>query len=149
MSTTTVTPEYDENGNYTPAPGTEYPFSISDIARATARVLGPGWTAESGPWGVSGTLSGPYSTDFTFCIDEQDDLVIAYRPSTDDDFPEDPELPDPATKCDAGAYLELASADDGLDELAEQSAAAIRAITGDAPAGCGQPYLDAATTVRR
>ena len=26
---------YDENGNYTPQPGTEYPFAVSDIARAT------------------------------------------------------------------------------------------------------------------
>ncbi|MFD8903069.1 hypothetical protein [Streptomyces ardesiacus] len=86
--------------------------------------------AESGSWGITGTLAGPYSTKFTFCIDYEDDLVIAYRYSTDDDFPKDPELPERAIKCDAGVYLELASAADGLDSLAERSAAAIRAITG-------------------
>ncbi|MEV0965523.1 hypothetical protein AB0J25_23585 [Streptomyces sp. NPDC049910] len=130
MSTRTATPLYDANGNYNPAPGTEYPFSISDIARATARLLGDGWTAESGSWGITGTLAGPCSTEFTFCVDYEDDLVIAYRYTTDDDFPDAPKLPEGALKCDAGVYLELASASDGLDSLAERSAAAIRAITG-------------------
>jgi hypothetical protein len=130
MNTTTTTPLYDANGNYCPAPGTEYPFSISDIARATARLLGDGWTAESGCWGVSGTLAGPCSTRFTFRIDEEDDLTIAYSYSTDNDFPQDPRLPEGVIRCDAGAYLELASAAEGLDNLAERSAAAIRAITG-------------------
>ncbi|MFE6639536.1 hypothetical protein ACFVFT_38520 [Streptomyces tendae] len=130
MTATTAAPLFDENGNFDPAPGTEYPFSISDIARATARLLGDGWTAESGCWGVSGTLSGPCSTDFAFVVDYEDDLIIEYRYSTDDDFPEDPELPKAAIKCDSGVYLERASASDGLDALAERSAAAIRAITG-------------------
>ncbi|WP_331731956.1 hypothetical protein OG613_49125 (plasmid) [Streptomyces sp. NBC_00015] len=117
------------DANDTPAPGREHPFSISDIARATARLLGDDWTAKSGSWGTVGTLAGPYSTKFTFSIDHEDDLVIDYRYSTDDDFPEDPELPEGTVKCDAGVYLESASAADGLDSLAERSAAAIRAIT--------------------
>ncbi|MCX5182590.1 hypothetical protein [Streptomyces sp. NBC_00268] len=121
---------YYTQGNYTPAPGTEYAFSISDIARATAKLLGDGWMAESGSWGITGVVAGPYSTEFTFCIDYEDDLVIEYQYSTDDDFPKKPELPDGVLRCDAGVYLEEASSAKGLDALAERSAAAIRAVTG-------------------
>lgn len=128
--TSTIGTDYDEHGRYMPAPGTEYPFSVSDIARATARLLGADWTAESGPWGTTGTLTGPHSADFTFLVDEESDLLIDYRYSTDDDFPEHPELPDGVLTCDSGVYLELASSTDGLDALAEKSAAAVRAITG-------------------
>ena len=131
MTTTTdAAPLFDENGNYSPAPGTEYPFSISDIARAAARILGPDWTAESGYWGVSGTLSGPRAAKFEFFVDEWGDLCIGYRESTDNDWPENPELPKGIRRSDIGVYLELASAVDGLEHLAEQSAAAVRAITG-------------------
>ncbi|MFF8431748.1 hypothetical protein ACF07Y_42815 [Streptomyces sp. NPDC016566] len=115
---------------YHPAPGTEYPFSISDIAYATAKLLGDGWMAESGPWGISGVVAGPYSTEITFCIDYEADLVIEYRYSTDDDFPDKPELPDGVVTSDAGVYLELACAGDGLDMLADRAAAAIRAVSG-------------------
>lgn len=125
---------FDENGNYTPAPGTEYPFSISDIARATARLLGQGWTAESGYWGVSGALAGPYTAEFEFVVDYQGDLTLTYTQYEDDGFPDSPELPDGVKECGEGVYLELASAADGLDNLAERSAAAIRAVTGYDPA---------------
>ncbi|MFI8206656.1 hypothetical protein [Streptomyces sp. NPDC085937] len=127
---TSTATAYDEHGRYMPAPGTEYPFSISDIARATARILGPDWMAESGYWGVSGTLSGPRSAQFEFFIDEWGDLCIGFRRSTDDNWPEEPELPDGILRGDFGVYLELASAADGLDSLAERSAAAVRAVTG-------------------
>lgn len=126
----TSTLDYDEHGRYMPAPGTEYPFSVSDIARATARLLGPDWMAESGAWGVSGTLSGPHSADFAFFVDEESDLCIGFRHSTDDDWPETPELPEGVLSCDFGVYLELATSAEGLDNLAERSAAAVRAITG-------------------
>ncbi|MFF7415652.1 hypothetical protein [Streptomyces lydicus] len=42
-------PLFDEHGNYTPQPGTEYPFSVSDLARATARRLGAGLSARKAP----------------------------------------------------------------------------------------------------
>ncbi|MEU9662627.1 hypothetical protein [Streptomyces chartreusis] len=115
-----------------PAPGTTYPFAIADIAHATARLLGHGWSAKStsGRWGVTGKVLGPCSTAFTFLVDEDDHLTIAFWYSTDDDFPETPKLPDGVIKCDAGVYLEHAAITDGLNPLAEQAAAAIRAITG-------------------
>lgn len=49
----------DDHGRYAPAPGTEYPFSISDIARAAAPLLGDDWQAEAGTWGASGTVMSP------------------------------------------------------------------------------------------
>ncbi|MCG8971824.1 hypothetical protein [Streptomyces sp. CL12-4] len=130
MSTTTTAPEYDENGNYTPAPGTEYPFSISDIARATARILGAGWTAESGYWGTSGVVSGPFTAEFEFLVDNEGDLCITYDHFVVDGFPEVPALPDGVKDCPGGVHLVLACSADGLDSLAERSAAAIRAVTG-------------------
>ncbi|MFD6783563.1 hypothetical protein [Streptomyces diastaticus] len=45
MSSTPI--PFDVLGRYNPAPGTEYPFSVSDIARATAHMLGPEWDTES------------------------------------------------------------------------------------------------------
>ncbi|MFE1206395.1 hypothetical protein ACFW5V_32430 [Streptomyces sp. NPDC058762] len=179
MTTTTVTPDaplYDENGNYSPAPGTEYPFSISDIARATARLLGAGWRAESGYWGVTGAIAGPYDSEFEFVVDYDGDLSITYTPYEVDSFPDEPELPENVKDCGEGVYLERACVADGLDTLAERSAAAIRAVSGynaddfdfessasrqhyidtgrflrkgeTEPIGCGQHYLDAATHTR-
>ncbi|MER7952028.1 hypothetical protein ABTY59_32020 [Streptomyces sp. NPDC096079] len=121
----------DEHGRYSPAPGTEYPFSVSDIARATAALLGPDWTAESGYYGVTGTVSGPYVTTFTFQVDYEGDLEIVYGdPVVDDNWPEMPELPDDVDFTDSGVYLVGACAPDGLDSHAERSAAVIRAVTG-------------------
>ncbi|KNE78790.1 hypothetical protein AB0B04_18915 [Streptomyces xinghaiensis] len=115
-----------------PAPGTEYPFSISDIAHATAQLLGEGWSAESGPWGTSGVVSSPYptGTGFEFLVDYECDLVIHYERYACDAFPENPELPRDVHACDGGIYLGAACAADGLEDLARRSAAAIRAITG-------------------
>ncbi|MEU8911738.1 hypothetical protein [Streptomyces nigrescens] len=47
---------YDDQGRYSPAPGTEYPFSVSDIGHAAVQLLGPGWEAESVPWGVGASI---------------------------------------------------------------------------------------------
>ncbi|MFE5923160.1 hypothetical protein [Streptomyces sp. NPDC056468] len=126
-------PLFDEHGNYTPSPGTEYPFAISDIARATAKLLGQGWTAESGYWGVTGALAGPYTAEFEFVVDYQGDLILTYTPYEADGFPDSPELPDGVKECGEGVYRDLASAADGLDNLAERAAAAIRAVTGYNP----------------
>ncbi|MER5301378.1 hypothetical protein ABT039_18150 [Streptomyces lasiicapitis] len=51
-----VTLPYDEHGRYHLKPGTEYPFSISDIARAAVQILGPNWEVEPLPWGVGGYI---------------------------------------------------------------------------------------------
>ncbi|MEV7691378.1 hypothetical protein [Streptomyces bungoensis] len=80
----TTTPDlslYDEHGNYVGAPGTEYPFSISDIAHATARLLGPDWTSAAGDWGVTGSdeAPSPHRTLYTLTIDYQGDLCITYQ----------------------------------------------------------------------
>ncbi|MFJ5142680.1 hypothetical protein [Streptomyces sp. NPDC088707] len=123
----------------TPVPeplyGVEYPFSISDIAHATAARLtadlGDEWTAEAGYWGVTGTISGPCIASFTFRIDYEGDLVIDYEGRyVDDGFPEDPELPENVVRTDDGVALMDACAPVGFDTLAEQSAAAIRAVIG-------------------
>ncbi|MFF9158290.1 hypothetical protein ACF1AB_39385 [Streptomyces sp. NPDC014846] len=125
---------FDENGNYSPAPGVEYPFSISDIARATAARLGVGWQAESGYWGIDGSVAGPYAAKFGFTVDYEGDLCITFRRFNQDGLPESPAMPDGAKLYGEGVYLEGACAADGLDTLAERSAAAIRAVTGYDPA---------------
>ncbi|MGW6569828.1 hypothetical protein [Streptomyces sp. NPDC054975] len=66
---------YDKHGRYSPAPGTEYPFSISDIARRAVVILGPCWTAESGFMGVSGTISAPDSTTYLLAVGDLGDTV--------------------------------------------------------------------------
>ncbi|MEU5748163.1 hypothetical protein ABZ804_21825 [Streptomyces sp. NPDC047726] len=125
---------YDEDGNYSPVPGTEYPFAVSDLARAVRALLGKGWTAESGHWGTTGTLTGPYTASFTFQIDYEGDLCVEYDLLVCDAWPESPSLPDDFRDWDHGVYLALACSADGLDRLAEQHADAIRAITGYDPA---------------
>ncbi|MFE5406813.1 hypothetical protein ACFQ9Z_37090 [Streptomyces sp. NPDC056580] len=67
-------------------------------------------------------------------MDYEGDLCIVYEAHPRDRFPDSPTLPEGVTKYDQGVYLEHASAADGLDALAERSAAAIRAITGRHPA---------------
>lgn len=47
---------HDDHGRYTPEPGTEYDFSVSDVGRAAVQILGPVWHAESTPWGVGAYL---------------------------------------------------------------------------------------------
>ncbi|MFB8120581.1 hypothetical protein ACFC51_32545 [Streptomyces sp. NPDC055962] len=148
---TTVQPEapatpvvddlYDEDGNYTPAPGVEYPFAVSDVARAVARLLGKGWTAESGAWGTTGTVSGPDGATFTFQVDYEADLCVEFSRSEDDGWPESPELPEDFHEWDHGVHLALACSADGLDYLAEKYADAIRAITGYAPAKTDAPQV--------
>ncbi|MFJ4342630.1 hypothetical protein [Streptomyces sp. NPDC088915] len=71
---------------YDPAPGTEYPYVISDYAREAARILGDGWGADSGFIGAYGLLWGPdVPTLHVFvdhCFPDQVDLVVApyYNP---------------------------------------------------------------------
>ncbi|WP_326581851.1 hypothetical protein OIE69_44320 (plasmid) [Actinacidiphila glaucinigra] len=62
--------------SYEPAPGTEYPYSVSDIARAAAKLLGPGYHAESGHWGVTGAITGPHGQSITIGVDHEGDLYV-------------------------------------------------------------------------
>lgn len=65
----------DQHGHYNPALGTEYPFSIGDIAFATARVLGDGFTGDSGCWGVTGQVHGAGDSS-TIGVDYEGDLCL-------------------------------------------------------------------------
>lgn len=112
------------------------PFSIADIAAATARRLGDGWAVGRSAWGATGYLRGPYATRFTIGTDERSakggGLVIDYEPQLADldGFPADPALPDGVFKDRRGVRFMFASPDDGLDAVADLVADALRAITG-------------------
>ncbi|MFE6461489.1 hypothetical protein ACFVP0_29015 [Streptomyces cinereoruber] len=122
---------HDEHGRYSPIPGTEYPFSISDVARAAVVLLGPDWHAESGSFGVTAIITGPYIGGFGLLVDGDGDLCIEFTRYEEDDWPESPELPDGVESYFGGVFLsEAASASDGLDFLAAQVTAAVRAVTG-------------------
>ncbi|MFJ6252639.1 MULTISPECIES: hypothetical protein [unclassified Streptomyces] len=122
---------HDEHGRYSPIPGTEYPFSVSDVARAVVVLLGPDWHAESGSFGTAAIIAGPYIGGFGLLVDGDGDLCIEFAQYEEDDWPESPELPDGIGRYSEGVYLsEAASASDGLDFLAAQVAAAVRAVAG-------------------
>lgn len=123
-------PLYDALGRYNPQPGTEYPFSVSDIARATARMLGPDWDSETGFWGTTGSVYGHPVASFTFNVDHEGDLCIEYNRVEVDGFPEDPELPEGIRRYSDGVYAPEANSTWGLEDLAELCADAIRAVTG-------------------
>ncbi|GHG80676.1 hypothetical protein [Streptomyces griseocarneus] len=69
---------YDDHGRYHPAPGTEYPFSVSDIGRAAVQLLGPDWHAESTPWGVGACIEheDEPGANFLLAVDEDGDLYL-------------------------------------------------------------------------
>ncbi|MEU1355370.1 hypothetical protein ABZ410_15925 [Streptomyces cinnamoneus] len=69
---------YDDHGRYHPAPGTEYPFSVSDIGRAAVQLLGPDWHAESSSWGVGACIEhqDEPGANFQLAVDEDGDLYI-------------------------------------------------------------------------
>lgn len=113
-----------------PAPGIEYPFSISDITHAAAALLGSEWSADAGHWGICGYLWGPYTASFTLLVDIEGDLCLVYDCSATDEWPESPHLPHGVLPFSAGLYLPDVCVTDGLDHIAQQLAAAVRAITG-------------------
>ncbi|MEU3708371.1 hypothetical protein AB0E82_39545 [Streptomyces anulatus] len=121
---------FDEHGRFSPAPGAEYPFSVADISYAVARVLGGDWVADPGYWGTTGSLYGPYIASFTVRVDEEGDLCLTFDRMTDDAWPEDPALPEGFYPCDGGVFLDGCCSADNVEYLAEQFAAAVRAITG-------------------
>ncbi|MFD7747821.1 hypothetical protein ACFV2V_25130 [Streptomyces sp. NPDC059698] len=111
-----------------PAPGVEYPFSISDIAHAAALTLGPEWGADAGHWGICGYLFGPDDESFTLLVDIEGDLCLTY--DREDQWPESPQLPPGVREFPAGLFLPDVCVTDGLDHIAQQLAAAVRAVTG-------------------
>ncbi|OEJ21047.1 hypothetical protein [Streptomyces subrutilus] len=93
---------------YAPHPGTEYPFSIGDIAFATARALGDAFTGDSGCWGVTGQVHGA-GDRWTISVDYEGDLCLTPEHGTDPIH-----------------YFPDLTAGDGLDEIAAAVAEAIR-----------------------
>ncbi|MFI1012599.1 hypothetical protein [Streptomyces sp. NPDC020965] len=69
---------YDEHGRYAPEPGTEFPFSISDIARAAVKILGPDWRAASLSWGTCALVEqvGETPSRYLLAVDEDSDLYV-------------------------------------------------------------------------
>ncbi|MET7622734.1 hypothetical protein [Streptomyces sp. NPDC005408] len=62
--------------NTAPAPGAEYPYAVSDIARKAAEFLGEGWGSESGHWGTSGQIHTPGGETVTIGVDEEGELYV-------------------------------------------------------------------------
>ena len=71
VPTTTPEPEEPEF-----EPGTEYPFSISDIARTATARLGDGWACESWPWGVGAYIDHAEHGSFCVGVDEDGDFGV-------------------------------------------------------------------------
>ncbi|GGW94772.1 hypothetical protein [Streptomyces noursei] len=109
---------HDDHGRYTPEPGTEYPFSVSDIGRAAAQILGPDWHAESTPWGVGAFLQYQDETfGYMLLVDTEGD------PSTNGDL----YLTDDSNS-GSRTYLPGVSAADGLPALASLVADTVRSL---------------------
>lgn len=107
---------YDEQGRYSPAPGSEYAFSVSDIGRAAVQLLGPGWEAESVPWGVGASIEHKDETfGYLLLVDTDGDPMAQGALYVADDS-------------DNGSrtYLPDATAADGLPSLAARVAAIVR-----------------------
>ncbi|MGW3491621.1 hypothetical protein [Streptomyces sp. NPDC001054] len=60
----------DHLGRDCPPPGTQFPYSVSDIGHAAVRLLGESWTCEPGAVGVSATFA---HDDCSFAIGMDDD----------------------------------------------------------------------------
>ncbi|MFF5304826.1 hypothetical protein ACFY5F_36260 [Streptomyces sp. NPDC013161] len=64
-----------------PEPGTEFPFSVSDIGRAAADLLGDEWSASSGLWGVRAYLQADEEDGgYTLAVSDSGVLHIATAP---------------------------------------------------------------------
>ncbi|MFD6113765.1 hypothetical protein ACFWG0_27155 [Streptomyces yangpuensis] len=96
---------------YDPAPGSEYPFSISDIARQAVKLLGDGWHAESGYWGVTGEITTRDGTRFIVGVDHEGDLYVHADKNAEPTF--------------LLEYFDSTSASDGLEEVATRVVAVV------------------------
>ena len=112
----------------TELPIPEYRFNASELAVATAELLGDGWTANSAGAGV---VSGPYIAPFSLWMDSG--WCILFDQLVEDAFPEKPKLPTYVEDDIYGVYLTGHDAPDRLSELAPRIAEAIRAVTGYDP----------------
>ncbi|RPE39047.1 hypothetical protein EDD90_2002 [Streptomyces sp. Ag109_O5-1] len=71
----------DEAGHYHPAPGTEFPFAVSDIGRAAADLLGDEWSVDSGFWGVRAFLQAGDERDwYTLTVSDSGVLRVEALP---------------------------------------------------------------------
>jgi hypothetical protein len=86
---------------YRPAPGTEYPFSIGDLAMATADRL-KGWDGFSTPWGVSGRIFSQDNDVYDLSV-ENGDLYLSRTFLRDGVFEAELELP--TTKAADGLFV--------------------------------------------
>ncbi|MEV6680704.1 hypothetical protein AB0N09_28140 [Streptomyces erythrochromogenes] len=103
---------------YEGAPGAEYVFSVSDIARAARSLLGDGWDAASGFWGVTGVVAAPSGMDYLVAVDSTGG-------SNHGDLYVQDDRPYPL------AYLAELTAAHGLDAVAAAVADVIRTAEAD------------------
>lgn len=96
---------------YDPAPGSEYPFSISDIARQAVKLLGDDWHAESGYWGVVGEITARDGARFIVGVDHEGDLYVHADMHAEPTF--------------LMEYFDCTSASDGLEEVIKRVVAVI------------------------
>ncbi|MEU5978494.1 hypothetical protein [Streptomyces sp. NPDC047315] len=80
-----ATPHTAEQHAPQPAPGTEHPFSVSDIAHATAKRLGTGWRAQPGPHGTTGTIQGPDGKSYLLAVGDIGNMTPQMYVQHDDD----------------------------------------------------------------
>ncbi|MCX5078886.1 hypothetical protein OHA84_37325 (plasmid) [Streptomyces sp. NBC_00513] len=99
---------------YDPAPGTEYPFSISDIARQAVKLLGDDWHAESGYWGVTGEITTQDGARFIVGVDHEGDLYVHADKHAEPTF--------------LFEYFDGISASDGVEEVTKRVVAVISDI---------------------
>ncbi|MEV7657889.1 hypothetical protein AB0O39_27440 [Streptomyces anulatus] len=122
-----------ESAGHRPAPGSGRPFAVSAFASDVAALLGDDWTAKPRHWGTVATLAGPYPERITVKVDYEGDLCLEFDRRSGA-WPQDPVLPQGFVAYDGepsdGIFLDAASLSDNRDFLAEQYAAAVRALTG-------------------
>ncbi|MFD7747816.1 hypothetical protein ACFV2V_25155 [Streptomyces sp. NPDC059698] len=86
-----IAAQVDKAGEESTADSLPADFSISDIARVAARLLGDGWTASAGTWAVSGELSHEATaTHYTLEVvegtlqllnEKHDDTTATFKPT--------------------------------------------------------------------
>ncbi|THA53128.1 hypothetical protein [Streptomyces sp. A1136] len=96
---------------YDPEPGSEYKFSISDIARQAVKFLGDGWHAESGYWGVTGEITTLDGVRFIVGVDHEGDLYVHADKNAEPTF--------------LMEYFDCISASDGLEEVTKRVVAVL------------------------
>ncbi|MER6230935.1 hypothetical protein ABT169_17550 [Streptomyces sp. NPDC001616] len=78
---------------YPPAPSTEYPYAISDIAHKAAKLLGPDWVSMPHRWGTRGHVTSPAGELVVLGIDHDEDLYVLGPTSLEPVYLEDEMAP--------------------------------------------------------